>query len=168
MSETLILALGNPLRRDDGVGPAVSKALKESTNLPGGVVLLDGSGHGLMNNLFSAGYRRMIIIDAADFGGLPGEWKRLTLADIARPDDFAESRGTLHDLDLRDALAIVEALGIALPEIIVYGVQPSGLKWSPGLSEPVQRAVPEICEAIIQEVSEPGSRPSLAKGTHHG
>ena len=168
MSETLVLALGNPLRGDDGVGPAVSKALEESPNLPGEVVLLDSGGRGLLDSLLSAKYRRMFIVDAADFGGLPGAWKRFSPGDIAKLAEDAEPRGTPHGMGLPDVLEIAGALGIPLPEIIVYGVQPSRMEWSFGLSEPVQKAVPEICEAIIQEVSGPGNRRFMEKGSPHG
>jgi hypothetical protein len=44
---TLVLALGNPLRGDDGIGAAILEALARSESLPQDVTLLDGGVAGL-------------------------------------------------------------------------------------------------------------------------
>ncbi len=150
-SETLVLALGNPLRGDDGVGPAVVEALRQSSPLPKNVILLDDGGRGLMTALLTSEYRQIIIVDAAEVGGRPGEWVRFTPSEVTFPRSDAESHGTLHSAGLDDVLAIGKALDITLPDIVIYGIQPLDTGWSPGLSEPAQRAVPEVCKAIAEK-----------------
>jgi hydrogenase maturation protease len=72
---TLVLALGNPLRGDDGVGAAVLNALPA---LPPGVTGMDGGTPGLGLVLSLQGYDRAIILDAAEMGEMPGTWRRFT------------------------------------------------------------------------------------------
>ena len=109
-------------------------------------MLTDGGTAGLETVLLLQGYQCAIIIDAADMGLDPGTWRRFTVAEAALTTSGL--RGTLHQAGLGDALALGEALGILPNEIIVYGVQPEDIGWSPGLSAPVRAAIPEICASI--------------------
>lgn len=147
---TLILALGNPLRGDDGVGAAILDALAASGSLPEGVNLLDGGTAGLETALLLHGYARAFILDAADMGAAPGEWKRWRWRDVALMPGSLE--GTLHGAGLAEALALGEVLGILPEDIVIYGVQPVDVGWSPGLSEPVQQAIPAICRDILDSL----------------
>jgi hydrogenase maturation protease len=151
---TLVLALGNPLRGDDGIGEAVVKQLRQS-DLPAGVTALDGGTPGLETILLLQDYSRAIIIDAADMGRRPGEWTRFTTADAELQADDLHSRMTVHYAGLAEALTLGEALDILPPVIIIYGVQPGDIGWTPGLSEPVQAAVPAVCNAILYELQAP-------------
>lgn len=155
-AQTLILALGNPLRGDDGVASAVLKALADSGAVPPGVRLQDGGTPGLDTALLLQGYRQAIIIDAADMGLAAGSWRRLTI----HPATTAPG-ATLHSAGLAEALALGEALSILPSNLIVIGIQPQQVDWTPGLSEPVRQAVPAICRAILEELGAAGDVPHL-------
>jgi len=158
--KTLVLALGNPLRGDDGIGSAVLERLREtatSTALSTGVspphiTLIDGGTPGLETALTLQGYDRVVVIDAANFGGQPGDWKRFSLSDASLIQD-ANMNGTLHDAGFAEAVALAEALGILPPEIIIYGIQPQSIDWDLALSPPVKNAIPAICQQIKTELS---------------
>ena len=77
LAPTLVLALGNPDRGDDGVGQAVLRDLTERGPLPPTVEVLDGGLAGLETCLLLQGRRRALIVDAADMGLAPGEWRSL-------------------------------------------------------------------------------------------
>jgi hydrogenase maturation protease len=149
-AHTLVLALGSPLRADDGVGQAVVKAL-QAVAVPAGVALLDGGTPGLETVLLLQGYQRTIIIDAADLGREPGDWVRFTpdQANLGAND----TRAGLHAAGLAEALELGRALGILPDEIIIYGIQPQTLDWLTGLSEAVQAAIPALCTAILAELT---------------
>jgi hydrogenase 3 maturation protease len=68
----LIITIGNSLRGDDGVGPYIASKLK---NLPKGFILLDAGDRpeDIITGAVDCRPARTIIIDAADFGGIPGE-----------------------------------------------------------------------------------------------
>jgi hydrogenase maturation protease len=145
----LILGLGNPLQGDDGVGCRVAQALEQHT-LPDDVEVMDGGtpGVGLVN--LWEGRQRVIIVDAAEMGQAPGSVVRF------RPEDVkltgSAQRFSLHRSGVADALALARELNLALPEIVVFGVQPARVDWSQSLSPEVQAAVPQVIEAIIESL----------------
>ncbi|MBI3361476.1 MAG: hydrogenase maturation protease [Chloroflexi bacterium] len=72
----VVVGLGNPLRGDDGIGPAVIEWLKQR-ELPAGVEVMDGGTGGLELIPTLTGRRRALIVDAANLGRAPGKWARL-------------------------------------------------------------------------------------------
>lgn len=142
---TLVLALGNPLRGDDGIGAAVLNALPA---VPPGVALLDGGTPGLELVLTCQGYDRVIIVDAADLGDAPGSWRCLPTACLQAGDPHL--RGTLHSAGLAEALTLGAALDLLPSEIIILGIQPGELGWSPGLTPRVAAAIPDLCQVIMR------------------
>lgn len=148
----LVLALGNPLRGDDGVGSAVLECLGETAVSPPNITLIDGGTPGLETALTLQGYDKVIVIDAANIRANPGVWRRFSLSDVSLVQQ-ANMNGTLHDAGLAEALALAEALGILPPEIILYAIQPESVDWEIGLSEAVQRAIPTICQQIEAELA---------------
>lgn len=148
--DTLILALGNTLRADDGVGCAVLNLLDELV-LPQGVNLVDGGTAGLETALILQNYRRALIVDAAELGLIGGMWRRFNHQAV-RPANSIQAGGTLHDAGLYEALALAEALEILPQEVIIYGIQPETIAWRPGLSPRVQNSVPQVATAILKEL----------------
>lgn len=149
---TLILALGNPLRGDDGLGAAVLAQLA-SLALPPDVTLVEGGTPGLETVLLLQGYQRAIIVDAAEMGLTPGAW-RLLQPDVIAPS-AAGLTGTLHNAGLAEALHLGAALNILPPEIVVFGIQPQSIGWEPGLSAAAAAAVPVVAQAIADSVMPP-------------
>ena len=146
---TLILALGNPLRGDDGIGAAVLDALPA---LPAEVVRLDGGTPGLDLVLRLQGHDRVIILDAADMGEPPGTWRWLTPHDLRGLDPLL--RGNLHSAGLAEALTLGAALGVLPPEIRILGIQPAEVGWSSGLSPQVESASPALRDAVLGRLSQ--------------
>lgn len=150
---TLLLALGNALRGDDGVGTAVLEALAAREDLPAGTSLSLGDTMGLLSALLGdRAWRRVVIVDAANLGRPPGEWLRFTPTLAPRAAELQAGTGFWHGAGLAEVLALAEQLGGSLPELVVYAVQPLTLAPSPSLSAPVQRAVLEVCSAIVEEL----------------
>ena len=146
----LILGLGNPLRGDDGIGCRVVEELVRR-GLPDGVEALDGgaAGLGLLN--LGEGGERVVVVDAAEMGRGPGEIVRFTLADVrlaSTPDRFS-----FHHAGLSEALALADALGRALPELVIFGVQPVRVGWGEGLSPAVEAALPALVAAVLAEIT---------------
>ncbi len=142
----LILGLGNPLQGDDGVGCRVAQEL-EGRTLPDEVEVMDGGtpGVGLLN-LFE-GRQRVIIVDAAEMGQAAGSVARF------RPEDVtltgSAERFSLHRSGVADALALARELKLALPDIVVFGIQPAQVGWNDQLSPHVQAAVEKVIDAIV-------------------
>ncbi len=146
---TLVLALGNPLRGDDGVGAAVLAQL-ERMDLPPSVELLDGGTAGLETLLLMQGYARVIVVDAAEMGKPPGTVVRFTRDEVRLGARDMHLRGTLHYAGLAEALALAEAMDMMPPELMVIGVQPHAIDWELALSDAVAAAVPSVCQAVLE------------------
>lgn len=153
-TDTLVLALGNPLRGDDGVGVAVLQSLVDSCGLPPGTTLRQCSLSGLIDELLSEHYRRAIIIDAIEMGVSPGTWIRFQMPHDEVTSMVLESCEALHDLNLVEVLALGEALHLLPLEIVVYGIQPQEAGWGPTMSKPVQVAVEKVKNVILEELSD--------------
>jgi len=149
MSQTLVLGLGNVLRADDGLGSAVIDWLSQRP-LPREVVVQDGGTPGLELVLTLSGYPRALIVDAADLHRAPGQWARLTRQQVQSAD--AEAGLSLHHAGLAEALALGEELGTLPAELIIFGIQPAGLDWESGLSPQAQAAVPQVGQAVLEEL----------------
>lgn len=147
---TLLLGLGNPLRGDDGVGPRLVEELAQR-GLPEGVTILDGGTGGLDLLQVLEGWRRVVVVDAADVGREPGQFVRF-IADQVRLAESADSF-SLHDAGLAEALALADALGQALPEMVIFGVQPADVGWGEGLSPALEAVLPTLADAVLEEVT---------------
>jgi hydrogenase maturation protease len=162
---TLLLALGNPLRADDGVGAAVVAHLTaqlEQCPVPPCVTLMDGGTPGLETVLLLQGYQRVVIIDAADMRLPPGQWRRFTPEEVRLQSRDMHLRGTLHYAGLAEALSLGASLGLLPPEIVIFGVQPENTGWAQGLSPSVAAAVPAVAAAALQAAS-PSASPCLPR-----
>jgi hydrogenase maturation protease len=151
LTSVLVLGIGNPLRGDDGVGPRV---IEELTNrgLPEGVTALDAGTGGLGLLQVLEGWERVVVVDAADLGQKPGQFIRFTpdQAELARATD----RFSLHHAGLSEVLALANALGHPLPNMVIFGVQPAEIDWREGLSPAVETTLPTLTDAVIREIEE--------------
>ncbi len=147
----LILGLGNPWWRDDGVGPA-AVALLGQRPLPPGVEVLDGGtgGLGLLERI--AGREHLLVIDAADFGEAPGTVRRVSLeeARLCR----SEAPLSFHQVGLAEVLDLAERLGIAPRNVYLFVVQPARLGPGQGLSAEVQAGLEQLLDFVCQTLEE--------------
>ena len=148
-NDSLILALGNPLRGDDGFGAALLAYLQQNFALDG-ADFLDGGTAGLETTLLLQPYRRAMILDIAEMGLPAGEWRRLPIQGVEL--ESGSINNSLHNAGLQEALALGQALGILPQEITLYCVQPRQIGWEPGLSREVERAIPAIADLIMEEM----------------
>lgn len=149
---TLILALGNPLRGDDGAGSAVLEALERKAGLPKTVTLLDGGTGGLETLLLMQDYDHVILIDAAELGMTAGNWARIRYRDDPIEFSKAARRDSMHRSGLAEALELGEALEILPSEIVLYAIQPAGIGWNSAISPEVKSAISEICTDIYDRI----------------
>lgn len=154
-SVVLILGLGNPLRRDDGIGPRVIEELK-ARELPEGVRALDGGTGGLDILHLIEGWENVVAVDAADVDGgreqiAPGEYVRFT-PDQAQLGESAQTF-SFHHAGLAEVLALARALDRPLPAIVIFGVQPKDVGWGEGLSSEVEAGLPALVDAVLAEVN---------------
>lgn len=145
---TLVLGLGNILLRDEGVGVRVVQAM-ERLALPPDVELFDGATAGLDLLDVLADRRKVIVIDAIEGDSAPGTVLRLGLDDLVPQGSHPVS---LHEVGLFEALAAAKQLGVAPPQVIIFGVRAHDVSCGLDLSPEIARLVPEIIELVLAEL----------------
>jgi coenzyme F420 hydrogenase subunit delta len=149
---TLILGIGNVFFGDDGFGCAVVDYVERHCSVPASVCLLD-AGTSVRKLLFTLCLspvrpRRLLIIDAIDAGRTTGELFEINPADIppVKLDDFS-----LHQLPTSNLLReLQESCGVEV-RVLACQTGPLPEEISPGLSAPVQAALPRAAEWLINE-----------------
>jgi hydrogenase maturation protease len=144
----VVIAVGNEFRRDDGVGPVVLAELERRALGPDVALRLSD---GEPTQLFDAwaGMPLAVVVDAVLCEpSTPGKVHRTTLA-----GSLTASAASTHGLGIPEAVRLAEALDRAPEELVVYAVEAGDLGFGLGLSDEVRRAVPEVVQAVLAEVS---------------
>lgn len=139
----LILAVGNLLMGDEGVGVHILRALEHEPLVPG-ARLLDGgvAGVNLLEDIQRA--RSVIMIDATRDGQPAG---RVTLLRPATVGAIPQGLSA-HDFGLKDLFAAAALLG-AMPDVHLFTISVETVKpMCLELSPPVAGAIPEVLHAV--------------------
>ena len=149
--KTIILGVGNPILRDDGVGIHVANKLRQYIQDPN--ITIDEAFTGGMNLLdLLLGYDKAIIVDAVKTkNGQEGKVKRFPLSDFSTMHSCNP-----HDVSLMQAIELAKKMGEEkIPkEIIIIGVMMKEIPCEFGekLSKEIQTAVPKAVELTLNEI----------------
>ncbi len=139
-SGVLVVGVGNRLRRDDGVGPAVAR---EVASMVEAEVL---EVHQLLPEHIEAAARaqRVVLVDAAvDLA--PGEIRRTPI----RPTDTGWQPAAAHLLGPQELVNGAYALFEGRPEVWLVSVGAGNLELGEALSPAVEAALPEAVAAVV-------------------
>jgi hydrogenase maturation protease len=142
---TLILGIGNLLLCDEGVGVHVVRALAQRDLPPDVAVVEAGTAFlDVLPDIEKAD--RILLIDAMEGGGAPGSVYRVPFDQCRHPEMLA----SLHGFDLSRVLYM--AGSDRAPEVTVFGVEPARIEWGTELSPVIQRVLPAVEKAILNEL----------------
>jgi hydrogenase maturation protease len=147
-SAALIIGVGNVLRRDDGVGPAVAQRL--ALKLPPSVAVLEHSGEGASLMEAWQGFERVVIVDAASSGAAPGAVHRFEAHREALPSDLLHYSS--HLFGVAEAVEMARALGRLPSALIVYAIDGAVFDHGEGLSDAVEGAIGKVLDRILEEL----------------
>jgi hydrogenase maturation protease len=141
-----IVGIGNLLWSDEGIGCHVAQAL-QGISIPDVEVIDAGTCPDALQLVEDAD--KLVIVDAARGGGMPGQIYRFHPEDIT-----AEQKPLLsvHDMSLLDSLALLKVWRDA-GETVVIGVEPKELGRGLELSPEVREKMPQIIAAVLAEVN---------------
>lgn len=149
----LIIGVGNPILKDDGVGIHVLKMLEKKYSGIPALHFKELSTGGLSLAERFIGYDKVILIDALALeNGTPGKVHKLSM------DDFHSTihQYCAHDCNLPTAYNLLEQqLGSeSLPQdVIIIGIEAEELdEFGETLSESVKGAIPKALAIIEQEL----------------
>ncbi len=141
VQKSVFLGVGNELRHDDAVGLVIVEKLRLRLDDPN-ITLLNCAD---IPENFTGHVKRLapacvVLVDAADFGGNPGEAHVFALSDIEGGDI------STHKASLAVLGAYLQSETHA--SVFILGIQPGNTEFGSGLTQAVQEASKEIIEAI--------------------
>jgi len=133
---TLVITLGSGLRADDGVGPYVFSRVKFSRP---DLRLMDGgtTPENIAQTAIDWKPDKIILIDAASFGGAAGEARLIPLEAINRATVLST-----HSFPLSVTFSIVKEDTGA--ELVIIGIQVKSLDYAEGLSPEVEETASKL------------------------
>ena len=160
--EALVLGIGNLLWADEGFGVRAVEALHAAFAFPAGVTLKDGGTLGLSLYDDVTAARRVLVLDAVDFGLAPGSLVVLRGDDVPA---WGRTKLSPHQVGFNDVLALAQLNGRAPETVVAIGVQPVELGDFGGSLRPVVRdRIPEVVALAERELASWGL-PGVARPT---
>jgi len=144
-----VVALGNPLMGDEGVGPAILDLLRDDPRLPSSVDLIDTSGFILTALHALKGRRKVVFVDCAFMGETPGALRRF-LPSQARSEKSLPGL-SLHEGDLLKMLETARSLDATAEEVVIYGIEPARVGPRQGLSPELCGNLEKYAESVLDE-----------------
>lgn len=162
----LVIACGNPLRGDDGLGPEAARQLAQ--RCPPQVMICQC--HQLTPDLIEpiSEAELVIFIDAACDHGVPGQIRCTAVADA----DGGPWPMT-HHANPSWLLACCQSVYGLRPQALVFSVTTAAFDYGQALSEAVASALPVLVERVAGTIAAacaamPARRPSLAPAGQEG
>jgi len=144
----VVIGLGNPYMKDDGVGIQAAKELKRR-DLGVGVHVFEYQTLELSLLWQFRGASKVIVVDAMRSGGTAGTVS--TFAITPREGPLLEVPG-LHALQLYDMFDLANQGGMLPCPVIIVGVEPADCNPGEGLTERVSAALPLVVETVVREL----------------
>ncbi|MGB5589366.1 MAG: HyaD/HybD family hydrogenase maturation endopeptidase [Gammaproteobacteria bacterium] len=118
--ETLVLGLGNVLWADEGFGVRAVEALHAAYRFPPEVRVMDGGTQGIFLIPWVRSCKRLLILDAIDYGLKPGAIR------VIRDDDVPQFMGarkmSMHQAGFQEVLMTAKFSGDFPEQIALIGV----------------------------------------------
>lgn len=147
----VVIGLGNELRRDDGIGPAVARRVADRVASDVRVSVSDGDPAALLDAW--AGAQLTVLVDAVVCDPpRPGTVHRLA------PDELGQVRAgsfSTHGIPLDDVIQLGTVLDRLPHRMVVLAVEVADLAAGGGLSPAVGRAVETAVATVLSVLGEP-------------
>jgi len=144
----VVIGLGNPFRRDDGIGPAFVAALEPQVQPNITLVAATRDPTVLLEAWTDADLA--IVVDAAVCQpSMPGRIHRFT---SSMPTDAAGA-GHSHGLGVSDAIQLATVLNRTPRHLVLFAVEAADTSVGHGLSPAVEAAIPKLTKSILHEIS---------------
>ena len=136
---TALVCVGNEMRGDDAVGPAVADRL--AGRVPWNVYNTQTAPENFLMKIAAAGPKSVILVDAIAFDAAPGT------IELFAPDDLSGQGPSTHG---PAPLTFLEALAMLHPcRRAVLGIRPACTELGSPMSAPVVAAVDRVVQAFL-------------------
>jgi hydrogenase maturation protease len=146
-----VIGIGNPLRRDDGIGIILLEKIKEQKKeLPNEVEFIDGGTGGMSLLHIFACFDSILIIDAVQMNTTPGTYKIFTADDILiNKNNFFIST---HEHQLQQVIEMSKYLGEFPKDFFIFGIQPKDTSYSKNLTNDLQTKINILLKSLQDEI----------------
>lgn len=155
---TVVLGIGNLLWADEGFGVRCVEALAAGWRFAPGVQLVDGGTQGLYLLQHVQAARRLLILDAIDYGLPPGTLKLVEGDEV--PQFLGAKKMSLHQTGFQEVLALARFTGHWPQELLLVGCQPAELEdFGGSLTAPVRAAMAPALALALDRLRAWGADP---------
>ena len=147
--ETLVLGIGNVLWADEGFGIRAVEALHARYTFPEDVRVMDGGTQGIFLLPWVCSAKRLLILDAVDFGVEPATLRMVQGEDV--PRFMGAKKVSMHQAGFQEVLSSATLSGSLPGELVLVGVQPELLDdYGGSLTAGVKARIGETVELACQ------------------
>jgi hydrogenase 3 maturation protease len=146
-SNVLILGVGNVLKADDAAGPLVCERL--SGKISAKVIDAGKAPENHIRPILKAAPNTLLIVDAVDFGGQPGQMRLLG------PEQIRKSGLSTHALSLHLFIDVLRREGDM--DVHLIGIQAGHTRLGDPLSPAVERAIAMLVDTFCKQFTLPDS-----------
>lgn len=151
MSKNCIIGLGNPLRRDDGIGIRLLQEIKqEHPEITQAFDCIDGGTGGFRLLHTIVHYKMVVLLDAVNFQGKPGEIR------VFHEHDVQSTKGacwsSTHGIDMLDVVRMARELETKPDTVIFIGIQPKDISTGETLSLELENQIPMLKKTLLSSL----------------
>jgi len=150
MKPILIICLGNPLMRDEGVGIRLASQLRVHLVDNPEIEVMDLGTGGLTVMHAIKGRKKVVFVDCAIMGQSPGLLRRFTPQQVRSTK--TRMRYSLHGGDLLNTLILSRSMGECPEDIVIFGIEPKEICHGEGLSDELENNIQQYIQSILQEL----------------
>lgn len=144
----IVIGLGNPYMKDDGVGIRVAEELRRRS-LGETIVVYDYQALDLSLLWQFKDAAKVVVVDALASGARPGSISTYSI----RPTEGAlETLPSLHALQLYDLFDLASQSGTLPCPVAIIGVEPRDCSPGEGLTEEVSASIPRLVDSVLREL----------------
>lgn len=144
----LVIGIGNPFRRDDGVGVNVAN-WTAAAGLPNVEIRIESGEGGSLMELWK-GAEQVVIIDAVRSESAPGKIHQIDAVKHKVHSEFFHYSS--HAFGLAEAIELARALGELPPAMTVIGIEGRDFSSGTELSSEVEAAAQAATEIVLKLV----------------
>ena len=147
IGKVVILGMGNTLRSDDAAGSLLAARIKDRVSY----TFYDAgqSPENYLEKIIKEKPDTILIIDAVDFGGKPGEFRLMEARDLKTVNLFSTHNASI-------SLAINYLKNNLQADIIILIIQPKGISFGEGLSQQISETLNRLENCFYDTDKEKG------------
>ena len=156
--DVLVLGIGNLLWADEGFGVRAAEQIYDNWLFHDGVRVMDGGTQGLYLLPYIEGCRRLLILDAVDYGLQPAMIKIIENEDV--PAFMGAKKMSLHQTGFQEVLSLAKLRGWNPEHIALIGIQPELIEdYGGSLTKSVKDKLPDVIEIALKFLHQWGAMP---------